>query len=119
MLDFLEIIGCPSIPTRVLVEYSMEKLHYILLFILAATMLCGQLAYRTHLTLPMVAPPLPDDGLSRNGADLVVVHTLARDRHIWAAEEHDERELRQVDFVDLLEEPLPQARIRCRLFLRK
>src|SRR3989440_1745722 len=35
------------------------------------------------LTLPMVAPPLPDvDGLERNGAGLVVVSPLARDREL-------------------------------------
>ena len=33
------------------------------------------------------------------------------------AVEHDERKLRQVDLMDLIEDLLPHARIRCRLFL--
>src|SRR5439155_14664421 len=70
------------------------------------------------LTLPPIAPPLPDvDRLERNGAGLVVVSPLARDRELCRAVEHDEREVRQVDLVDLCEELLPQSRIRCRQFL--
>ena len=57
--------------------------HCILLSVLAATTLSGQLTERTHLTLPVITPPLPDvDGLSLNGTGLVVVRPLAHDREI-------------------------------------
>ncbi len=42
---------------------------------------------------------------------------LAHDREFCRAVEHDERELRQVDLMDQLEEHLPRAWIRRRLFL--
>jgi len=72
----------------------------------------------TRLALPMIAPPLPDvDGLSRNRAGLVVVCSLAHHRQGERAEERDERKVRQVDVMDLLEELLPHSRIRCRQFL--
>src|SRR5437764_15221372 len=70
------------------------------------------------LTLAMIAPPLPDvDGLSDKGTGLVVVRPLAHDREIIHAVEYDERELRQVDLMDLHEDLLPRAWIRCRQFL--
>src|SRR6266496_1806435 len=71
------------------------------------------------LTLPLIAPPLPEVGLSTNVADLVVVRALAHHRDLWGAVEHDKGELRQVDLVDLCEDLLSHARIHCRLFLFK
>jgi len=73
-----------------------------------------------RLTLPMVAPPLPDvDGVccKCKGAGLVVVRPLAHDREVCWAVEHNEGVLRQVDLVDLMEDLLPLARIRCRQFM--
>src|SRR5438876_5586685 len=70
------------------------------------------------LTLPPITPPLPDvHGLSLKGVELVVVRPLAHDREIIQAVEYDERELRQVDLMDLHEDLLPRAWIRRRLFL--
>src|SRR2546423_15038226 len=70
------------------------------------------------LTLPMIAPPLPDvGGLSLKGAGLVVVRPLAHDRWAQRTVEHDEGEARQVDLMDLIEDLLPDARIHCRHFL--
>src|SRR6266705_3104433 len=79
----------------------------------------GPTGSTTRLTLPVIAPPLPDvDGASLNGAVLVVVRPLAYHREVYRrAEEHDERQLSQVDLMDLIEELLPQSRIRCRQFL--
>ena len=72
-----------------------------------------------RLTFPIVTPPLPDvDGLpcaKRPG--LVVVRPLAHDRETIQAVEYDERELLQVDLMDLHEDLLPRAWIRRRLFL--
>src|SRR5947208_16911298 len=48
---------------------------------------------------------------------LVVMRPLAHDREIIQAVEYDERELRQVDLMDLHEDLLPRAWIRRRLFL--
>src|SRR5205823_12847525 len=42
---------------------------------------------------------------------------LAHDREVCRAIEHNHGELRQVDLVNLCEELLPLARIRCRQFL--
>src|SRR5947209_19204636 len=70
------------------------------------------------LTLPIFTPPLP--GLpcpSAKGPGLVVVRPLAHDREIIHAVEYDERELLQVDLMDLHEDLLPLAWIRRRLFL--
>jgi len=78
----------------------------------------GPIGSITHLTLPLIAPPLPDiDGISCNWTGLEAVRPLAHDREICRAEEHDERELRQVNLMDQLEEHLPRAWIRRRLFL--
>src|SRR5437016_3113127 len=80
------------------------------------SLLLGQL----RLTLPPIAPPLPDvDGVccKRKSTRQVVVRPLAHDREVCRAVERDERVLRQVELVDLCEELLPLARIRCRQFL--
>src|SRR6266487_2238126 len=71
------------------------------------------------LTLPPIAPPLPDVGLSINVADLVVVCPLAHHCYDCRAVKHDKGELCQVDLMDLLEDLLPHARVRCRLLLFK
>src|SRR5215472_3963607 len=71
-----------------------------------------------HLTLPLVAPPLPDvDGLSSKGAGQVVMCPLAYDCYIEREVERDERNIRQVDLMNLLEDLLPQPMIRCFPFL--
>src|SRR6266487_1979806 len=76
--------------------------------------LLGQL----RLTLPFVAPPLPDvDVPSAKGVGLVVVCPLVHDRWVRRAVEHDEGELRQVDAMDLVEDILPQYRFGCRQLL--
>src|SRR5438105_9070077 len=69
------------------------------------------------LTLPIFTPPLPDVLPCAKGPGLVVVRPLAHDREIIQAVEYDERELRQVDLMDLHEDLLPRAWIRSRLFL--
>ena len=72
----------------------------------------------THLTLAVVAPPLPDvDGFSCKGAGLVVMCPFAYDRYIEREVERDEREIRQVDVMNLTEDLLPLPRIRCFQFL--
>ena len=69
------------------------------------------------LTLPVVTPPLPDiDGVCCKRAGLVVVRPLAHDGEVGRAVERDEGQLLQVDLVDLMEDLLPLARIRCRQF---
>src|SRR6266566_3502819 len=68
------------------------------------------------LTLPIFTPPLPGLPCAK-GPGLVVVRPLAHDREIIQAIEYDERELRQVDLMDLHEDLLTRARIRCRQFL--
>src|SRR2546421_1267030 len=68
------------------------------------------------LTLPIFTPPLPGLPCAK-GPGLVVVRPLAHDREIIQAVEYDERELRQVDLMDLHEDLLPRAWIRRRLFL--
>ncbi len=73
---------------------------------------------QTHLTLPVITPPLPDvGGLSLKGAGLVVVRPLAHHVDVRRAVEYDERENCQVDLMDLIEDLLPHAWIYCRLFL--
>ena len=42
---------------------------------------------------------------------------LAHNREVCRAVEHNERELRQVDLVDLMEDQLPFSRICCHPFL--
>jgi hypothetical protein len=69
-----------------------------------------------RLTLPLVAPPPDVGGLSLKGTGLVVVRPLVQYGYIIHAVEHDERELRQVELMDLKEELLSQARTRRRLF---
>ncbi len=57
------------------------------------------------LTLPPIAPPLPDvDGLSCSGARLVVMCPFAYDRYIEREVERDERKIRQVDVMNLTED---------------
>src|SRR5437763_15313943 len=68
------------------------------------------------LTLPIFTPPLPGLPCAK-GPGLVVVRPLAHDREIIPAVEYDERELRQVDLMDLHEDLLPLAWIGRRLFL--
>src|SRR5437762_6265238 len=68
------------------------------------------------LTLPPITPPLPGLPCAK-GPGLVVVRPLVHDREIIHAVEYDERELRQVDLMDLHEDLLPRAWIRRRLFL--
>jgi len=76
------------------------------------------MASASPLTLPVVAPPLPDvDEPSVKGARLIVVRPLVHDRWFYRAVEHDERQLRNVDVVDLREGLLPQPRIGCSHFL--
>ncbi len=70
-----------------------------------------------RLTLPVVAPPLPDIDVGFKVAGQVVVRPLAHNREVCRAVERDEGELRQVDRMDLTEDLLPRARIRCREFL--
>src|SRR6266566_8021515 len=66
------------------------------------------------LNTPPIAPPLPDvDGLSGNGTGLEVMCPFAYDRDIEREVERDERKIRQVDVMNLMEELLPQPRIRC------
>jgi hypothetical protein len=54
-----------------------------------------------HLTLSVIAAPLPDvDGLSDDRAGLIVVRPFAHDGEACRAVEHDERELLQVELMD-------------------
>src|SRR5205809_1611020 len=70
------------------------------------------------LTLPPIAPPLPDvNSLSLKGVGLVVVRPFVHRRYVKRAVECDERQLRQVDLMELLEDNLPHARVPCRQFL--
>src|SRR5260370_13643591 len=73
----------------------------------------------TPLTLPLVAPPLPDIAGLYSGRGLVVVCRVAQDPEKCRAVEDDKGELRQNDVMDLHEELLPHARIHCRQFLFK
>ena len=77
----------------------------------------GPTGSTTRLTLPVVAPPLPDIDVGFKVAGQVVVRPLAHDREVCRAVERDEGELRQVDRMDLTEDLLPRTRIRCRQFL--
>ena len=71
-----------------------------------------------RLTLPIIAPPLPDVFvLEAKGTGQVVVRPLAHHVDLWRAVEHDEGEVRQVDLMDLREDLLPRAWIQCRQFL--
>ena len=71
------------------------------------------------LTLPVVAPPLPDIvELIEKRTYLVVVRTLMHHRE--AAQQtvkRDKRELCQVELMDLCEDRLTRTCIHCRLFL--
>src|SRR2546421_11712876 len=72
-----------------------------------------------NLTLPLVAPPLPDVvELIEKRTYLVVVRTLTHHRE--AAQQtvkRDEGELCQVELMDLPEDLLTRTCIHCRLFL--
>src|SRR6266516_2147648 len=70
------------------------------------------------LTLPPIAPPLPDvNSLSLKGVGLIVVRPFVHRPYVKRAVECDERQLRQVDLMELNEDSLPHARIPCRQFL--
>src|SRR5437764_15393896 len=70
------------------------------------------------LTLPFFTPPLPDvAGLSLNWAELVVVGPLMHQCLVCRAIEHNERQCRQVNLVNLMEEWLAHPGIHRRLFL--
>jgi hypothetical protein len=70
------------------------------------------------LTLPAIAPPLPHvEVVFSKGPGQVVVCPLAHDGEECWAIEGDERQLLQVDLMDLTEDLLPLAHIRCRQFL--
>src|SRR6266516_2632586 len=71
------------------------------------------------LTLPIIAPPLPDVGGPKwsGGSGLVVVCPSVYYIGFCRAEEHDERQLRHVDLMNLIENLLPQFQVRCRHFL--
>ena len=58
------------------------------------------------LTLPPIAPPLPNVVGIAKGSWQVVMRAFARDREVWRAVERDERKVRQVDLVNLTEELL-------------
>jgi len=78
----------------------------------------GPTGSTTRLTLPLVAPPLPDVDVGIKVAALVVVRPLVHHREASRrAVECDEGELRQVDRMDLSEDLLSRACIRCRQFL--
>src|SRR2546425_990988 len=79
----------------------------------------GQLLVPLSLTLPLIAPPLPDvDGLRcAQGSWQVVVCPLAHHRYVDWTVEHDERKFRQVDTMNLHEDLLPLSRIRYFLLL--
>ena len=72
-----------------------------------------------NLTLPLVAPPLPDVvELIEKRTYLVVVRPLTHHRE--AAQQtvkRDEGELCQVELMELSEDRLSRARIHCRQFL--
>ena len=72
-----------------------------------------------RLTFPLVTPPLPDIvELIEKRANLVVVRSLTHHRE--AAQQtvkRDERELCQVELMELSEDCLSSARIHCRQFL--
>src|SRR6266705_3726257 len=70
-----------------------------------------------RLTLPPITPPLPDVDGAFKGALLEVVRPLVHDGYPCRTVEHDEGQLRQVDLMDLVEDILPRASIRCRQFL--
>src|SRR6266849_1121351 len=76
-------------------------------------------ARELSLTLPLIAPPLPDvDGLRcAQGSWQVVVHPLVHHRYVCWAVESNEGMVRQVDFMYLIEDLLPHVWIRCRLLL--
>jgi len=65
----------------------------------------------------MVTPPLPDIGSHRNGVGLEVVRSLTNHFIVKWAVEHNERELLQVDLMDLTEDSLPLSWIDSCLFL--
>ena len=69
------------------------------------------------LTLPPIAPPLCDVVSIGIGSGQVVVRPLVRHREYCPTEEHNERELPQVDPVDLNKDLLAHPRICRRLFL--
>ena len=79
------------------------------------------MASAPSLTLPPIAPPLPNVArvLPRAAlAELIVVRPLAREHGVCAAVEGNEREVRQVDVMDLIENLLPHALIqRCQFLL--
>jgi hypothetical protein len=67
------------------------------------------------LTLPVIAPPLRDVFVrDAEWTGLEVVRPLVHHIYILVAKENDERELRQVDEVDLNEDVLARTRIWCR-----
>src|SRR5438034_8912250 len=67
------------------------------------------------LTLPPIAPPLPDvNSLSLKGVGLVVVRPFVHRRYVKRAVGCDERQLRQVHLMELLEDNLPHACVPCR-----
>ncbi len=71
------------------------------------------------LTLPLIAPPLPDidRGSSQWHWAGSCASPCARIERSVALIERDEREVCQVDLMDLTEDLLPQPRIGCRQFL--
>src|SRR6266568_769820 len=95
---------------RLLVEYNVTCYIIFYFYFIARSMLLVNSVPR--LTLPIVAPPLPDVGgvcCKCQIAGQVVVRPLAHDRGLCWAVERDEGELRQVDLVNLMEDLLPLA----------
>ena len=66
------------------------------------------------LTPPVLAPPLPDvvGFKCTRWLGLEIVRPLVHHIDISRAKENEDRELRQVDEVDMLEDVLPHTRIR-------
>jgi hypothetical protein len=68
---------------------------------------------KPSLTLAVIAPPLRDIGLTAKRADLVVVCSLPHHPDRLRAVEHDEREICQIDLLDLREDTLTRVYIHC------
>ncbi len=76
-------------------------------------------AFSPSLALRVIAPPLGDVVAIGKGAGQVVVRALVYHRVDGRTIEHDERVLRQVNLMDLLEDLLAHAGICRGLFLDK
>ena len=79
------------------------------------------LIFAPGLAVTSIAPPLPDvDGLRRAfWARIVVFHANLVHGDVYRAVERGEREVRQIDLVDLVEDLLTHSWISCGLLLRE